>query len=521
MSKAQEDMNFIYRDPNQPVEARVRDLLSRMTLKEKAGQMTQIERRVATPDAIKDLSIGSILSGGGSGPFDDNALTALSSDWADMVDGFQKSALESRLGIPLIYGIDAVHGNNNIYGATIFPHNVGLGSTRDADLARKIGEATALEVRASGIHYTFAPCVAVCRDPRWGRCYESYSEDTEIVRKMTSIVTGLQGQPPHEHPKGYPFVAGRNNVIACAKHFVGDGGTDRGINEGDTISSYEDLERIHMAPYLDCISQGVSTVMASYSSWNGRKLHTDRFLLTEVLKDKLGFKLHRDLAREAVRKSLVLLKNGKDSKKPFLPLERNAKRIFVTGTHADNLGYQCGGWTVTWYGGSGRTTIGTTILDAIKAAVGNETEVIYEEFPSADTLAHPDFSFAIVAVGEEPYAETLGDNTGLVIPFNGADIISLVANSIPTLVILVSGRPLLLEPWLLEKMDALIAAWLPGSEGGGITDVIFGDYDFKGQLPMTWFKQVDQLPLHIGINSYDPLFPLGFGLTSTKENSSN
>ncbi|KAL4610791.1 hypothetical protein ACB092_08G077200 [Castanea dentata] len=553
-------MNCIYRNPNQPVEARVRDLLSRMTLKEKAGQMTQIERRVATPDAIKDLSIGSILSGGGSGPFDDNALTALSSDWADMVDGFQKSALESRLGIPLIYGIDAVH-----------------------DLVQKIGEATALEVRASGIHYTFAPCVA------------SYSEDTEIVRKMTSIVTGLQGQPPHEHPKGYPFVAGRNNVIACAKHFVGDGGADRGINEGDTISSYEDLERIHMAPYLDCISQVVSTVMASYSSWNGRKLHADRFLLTEVLKDKLGFKgfvisdwegldrlseprgsnyrfcisaavnagidmismariddaverilrvkfvagifefpftdrslldtigckLHRDLAREAVRKSLVLLKNGKDSKKPFLPLDRNAKRIFVTGTHADNLGYQCGGWTVTWYGGSGRTTIGTTILDAIKAAVGNETEVVYEEFPSADTLAHQDFSFAIVAVGEEPYAETLGDNTGLVIPFNGADIISLVANSIPTLVILVSGRPLVLEPWLLEKMDALIAAWLPGSEGGGITDVIFGDYDFKGRLPVTWFKQVEQLPLHIGINSYDPLFPLGFGLTSTKENSSD
>ncbi|KAF3955220.1 hypothetical protein CMV_019534, partial [Castanea mollissima] len=536
-SKAQEDMNCIYRNPNQPVEARVRDLLSRMTLKEKAGQMTQIERRVATPDAIKDLSIGSILSGGGSRPFDDNALTALSSDWADMVDGFQK----------------------------------------DADLVQKIGEATALEVRASGIHYTFAPCVAVCRDPRWGRCYESYSEDTEIVRKMTSIVTGLQGQPPHEHPKGYPFVAGRNNVIACAKHFVGDGGTDRGINEGDTISSYEDLERIHMAPYLDCISQGVSTVMASYSSWNGRKLHADRFLLTEVLKDKLGFKgfvisdwegldrlsepcgsnyrfcisaavnagidmvmvpfkfdfvedliflvesgkismariddaierilrvkfvagifefpvtdrslldtigckLHRDLAREAVRKSLVLLKNGKDSKKPFLPLDRNAKRIFVTGTHADNLGYQCGGWTVTWYGGSGRTTI---------------------------------------AVGEEPYAETLGDNTGLVIPFNGADIVSLVANSIPTLVILVSGGPLVLEPWLLEKMDALIAAWLPGSEGGGITDVIFGDYDFKGRLPVTWFKQVEQLPLHIGINSYDPLFPLGFGLTSTKENSSD
>ncbi|XP_050289657.1 uncharacterized protein LOC126727782 isoform X1 [Quercus robur] len=611
MGKVEEDMNCIYRDPNEPVEARIRDLLSRMNLKEKVGQMTQIERRVATPDAIKDLSIGGILSACGSGPFQ----KALSSDWADLVDGFQKSALESRLGIPLIYGVDAVHGHNSVYGATIFPHNIGLGATRDADLVQKIGEATALEVRATGIQCTFAPCVAVCRDPRWGRCYESYSEDTEIVRKMTSIITGLQGQLPHIHPKGYPFVAGRNNVIACAKHFVGDGGTNRGKNEGNTILSYEDLERIHMAPYLDCISQGVSTIMASYSSWNECKLHANHFLLTEILKDKLGFKgfifsdwagldrlsdprgtnyrscissavnagidmvmvpydfkkfleglidlvesgeismariddaverilrvkfvaglfefpftnrslldtvgckLHRDLAREAVRKSLVLLKNGKDPKKSFLPLDKNAKRICVFGTHADNLGYQCGGWTMKWSGGNGRITIGTTILDAIKAAAGDETEVVYEQYPSADTLARQDFSFAIVAVGEEPYVEGLGDNSELVIPLNGADIISSVADSIPTLVILVSGRPLLLEPLLLDKIDALIAAWLPGSEGGGIADVVFGDYDFKGRLPVTWFKQVEQLPLHIGIDSCDSLFPLGFGLTCNKERS--
>ncbi|KAF3955221.1 hypothetical protein CMV_019535 [Castanea mollissima] len=609
MEKVEEDMNCIYRDPNEPVEARIRDLLSRMTLKEKVGQMTQIERRVATPDAIKDLSIGGMLSACGSGP----SPNKLSSDWADLTDGFQKSALESRLGIPLIYGVDAVHGHNSVYGATIFPHNVGLGATRDADLAQKIGEATALEVRASGIHCTFAPCVAVCRDPRWGRCYESYSEDTEIVRKMTSIVTGLQGQLPHKHPKGYPFVAGRNKVIACAKHFVGDGGTNQGKNEGNTILSYEDLERIHMAPYLDCISQGVSTIMASYSSWNGCKLHANHFLLTEILKDKLGFKgfifsdwsgldrlseprgsnyrscissavnagidmvmvpyefkkfveglidlvesgeismariddaverilrvkfvaglfefpfmnrslldtvgckLHRDLAREAVRKSLVLLKNGKDPKKSFLPLDKNAKRIGVFGTHADNLGYQCGGWTIKWSGGSGRITIGTTILDAIKAAVGDETEVIYEQYPSADTLARQDFSFAIVAVGEEPYVESFRNNSELVISLNGADIISSVTDSIPTLVILVSGRPLLLEPLLLDKIDALIAAWLPGSEGGGIADVVFGDYDFKGQLPVTWFKQVEQLPLHVGIDSNDSLFPLGFGLTYNKE----
>lgn len=483
------------------------------------------------------------------------------------------------------------------------------------DLVRRIGVATALEVRACGIQYTFAPCVAVCRDPRWGRCYESYSEDTNIVREMASIVTGLQGQPPEGHPNGYPFLAGRNNVIACAKHFVGDGGTHKGLNEGDTILSYEDLERIHMAPYLDCISQGVGTIMVSYSSWNGRQLHAHHFLLTEVLKNKLGFKgfvisdwealdrlskplgsnyrrcvstavnagidmvmvgqkhrefmkdliflaesgeipmtriddaverilrvkfvaglfeypfadrslldivgckLHRELAREAVHKSLVLLKNGKDPMKPLLPLDRSAKKILVAGTHADDLGYQCGGWTIAWNGMSGRITIGTTILDAIKEAIGEETEVIYEKIPSPDTLASQDFSFAIVAVGEDPYAEFTGDNSELAIPFNGADIISSVADKIPTLVILISGRPLVIEPWLLEKIDGLIAAWLPGTEGEGITDVIFGDYDFSGRLPVTWFRKVEQLPMNFRDNSDGPLFPLGFGLTCKAGNS--
>ncbi|KAA8549367.1 hypothetical protein F0562_001051 [Nyssa sinensis] len=583
-----EDTNWLYKDPKEPIEARVKDLLSRMTLKEK---------------------LGSLQSCCDSGPYE----KILSSEWAEMVDAFQKSALESRLGIPLIFGIDAVHGNNNVYGATIFPHNVGLGATRDPYLAIRIGAATALEVRACGFQYNFAPCVAVCRDPRWGRCYECYSEDTEIVQKMTSIVTGLQGQPPKGHPKGYPFVAGRNNVVACAKHFVGDGGTENGTNEGNTVSSYDDLEKIHMAPYLDCISQGVCTVMASYSSWNGSKLHSDHFLLTEVLKENLGFKgfvisdsealerlsepygsnyrncilsainagidmvmvpcryelfledltylveageipmtriddaverilrvkfvaglfeypltdrslldtvgckLHRDLAREAVRKSLVLLKNGKDPKQPFLPLDKNAKRILVAGTHADNLGYQCGGWTATWQGTSGRITTGTTILEAIKTTVGDKTEVIYEQDPSPDTFAGQDFSFAIVVVGEFPYAETAGDNSELRIPSNGIEMISSVADRVPTLVILISGRPLVLETWLLEKIDAIVAAWLPGSEGGGIADVVFGDYEFQGRLPMTWFKRVEHLPIHAEENSYDPLFPLGFGLTSKNE----
>ncbi|KAI4305205.1 hypothetical protein L6164_028587 [Bauhinia variegata] len=605
MSKVEDLKNCVFKNPNEPIEARVKDLLSRMTLQEKLGQMTQIERVVATPSAIKDLCIGSILTSGGKGGFDKLSP----SDWAVMVDEFQKSALESRLGIPLIYGIDAVHGNNFVFGATIFPHNIGLGATRDADLARRIGAATALEVRASGIHYTFAPCVAVCKDPRWGRSYESYGEDTEIVRKMTSIVSGLQGQPPQGHPGGYPYVAGRNNVIACAKHFVGDGGTQKGVNEGNTALSYEDLERTHMAPYLDCLSQGVSVVMASYSSWNGKKLHTHHFLLTEILKGKLGFKgfvssdwkaldrlaqphgsnyrscissainagidmvmvpyryklfleeliflvesgeipiariddaverilrvkftaglfefplsdrslqnlvgckAHRDLACEAVRKSLVLLKNGKDPTKLFLPLNKNARRILVAGTHADNIGYQCGGWTASWQGSSGSITVGTTILDAVKKTVGVETEVLYQQYPSKDTIEHNEISFAIVAVGEGPYAESKGDNSELVIPFNGADIISSVADEIPTLVILISGRPLVLEPWLLEKIDALLVAWLPGTEGQGITDVIFGDHEFKGQLPVNWFKRVKQLDtVALGVDACDPLFPPGFGM---------
>ncbi|GFP91203.1 beta-glucosidase bogh3b [Phtheirospermum japonicum] len=581
-------MDCIYKDPNAPIEARVKDLLSRMTLLEKIGQITQIERSVATPSVIKDRFIGSVLSGGGSKPFEN----ANSSGWADMIDGFQEAALETRLGIPIIYGTDAVHGNNNVHGATIFPHNVGLGATRDADLVKRIGEVTALEVRASGAQYAFAPCVAVSRDPRWGRSYESYSENTEIVRKMACIVSGLQGQPPEGHPKGYPFLAGRKNVLASAKHFVGDGGTESGINEGNTIISYEDLEKIHIAPYLDCLSQGVCTVMVSYSSWNGRKLHTDYFLLTEVLKTKLGFKgivitdwealdrlyaphgsnyresirltinagidmvmvpfryelfldeflslveageismariddaverilrvkfisgvfehpltdrslldvvgckPHRELAREAVRKSLVLLKNGKDPKRPFLPLDKKAKRILVAGTHADNLGYQCGGWTITWEGKSGRITEGTTILDAIKEVVDDKTEVIYEENPSPETLSRQDISFAVVAIGEGPYVETGGDDPVLKIPFGGAELASSVADRVPTLVILVTGRPLVLEPLLLEKIDGLVVAWLPGTEGRGITDVILGDYAFQGRLPMTWFRSVDQLPIH-------------------------
>ncbi|XBI58915.1 uncharacterized protein [Aegilops tauschii subsp. strangulata] len=595
----------LYKDPSAPVEARVRDLLGRMTLREKAGQMAQIELSVASPRALAELGVGSLLNGGGRPPCDG----ASPSDWAGVVDGMQRLALSSRLAVPIIYGIDAVHGNNNVIGATIFPHNVGLGASRDPELVRKIGEATALEVRATGMHWTFAPCVAVCRDSRWGRCYESYSEDPDIVRSFTTIVAGLQGQPPADHPHGYPFLHSvRENVLACAKHYVGDGGTHKGINEGNTICSLDDLERIHMKPYPDCISQGVATIMASFSQWNGEPLHASHHLLTDVLKGKLGFqgfvvsdwegidhlceprgsdyrhciaqavnagmdmvmipfrfekfledlvflvetgeiplsriddaverilrvkfvsgvfehpfsdpallnvigcKEHRLLAREAVRKSLVLLKNGKNRKEPFLPLAKNAKRILVAGTHADNIGYQCGGWTIAWHGDSGKITPGTSILEAIQESVEVETEVVYEECPIDATIEAGKFSYAIVVVGEVPYAESLGDRTDLSIPFNGSDLITRVASKVPTLVIVISGRPLVIEPQVLEKVDALVAAWLPGSEGMGVADCLFGDHDFVGTLPVTWFRSDDQLPINTGGANYGPLFPSGYGL---------
>ncbi|XP_044984793.1 beta-glucosidase BoGH3B-like [Hordeum vulgare subsp. vulgare] len=595
----------LYKDAAQPVEARVADLLGRMTLAEKIGQMTQIERLVATPEVLRDNFIGSLLSGGGSVP----RKGATAKEWADMVDGFQRACMSTRLGIPMIYGIDAVHGNNNVYGATIFPHNVGLGATRDPDLVKRIGEATALEVRASGIQYAFAPCIAVCRDPRWGRCYESYSEDRRIVQSMTELIPGLQGDVPKNFTSGMPFVAGKNKVVACAKHFVGDGGTVNGINEDNTIINREGLMNIHMPAYFDALAKGVSTVMISYSSWNGVKMHASQDLVTGYLKDtlkfqgfvisdwkgidkitspegsdyhysvkasvlagldmimvpsnytqfisiltgyvnsgvvpmsriddavtrilrvkfamglfenpyadpamaeQLGKQEHRDLAREAVRKSLVLLKNGKTSDGPMLPLSKKAPKILVAGRHADNLGYQCGGWTIKWQGDSGRITVGTTILDAVKAAIDPSTVVVFAENPDAEFVKDGGFSYAIVAVGEHPYTETAGDNLNLTIPEPGLSTVEAVCGAVQCATVLISGRPVVAQP-LLAASDALVAAWLPGSEGQGVTDALFGDYGFTGRLPRTWFKSVDQLPMNVGDAHYDPLFPLGYGLTT-------
>ncbi|XP_048437787.1 beta-glucosidase BoGH3B-like [Pyrus x bretschneideri] len=600
-----------YKDPKQPLNTRIKDLLSRMTLEEKIGQMVQIERSVASSEVMKKYFIGSILSGGGSVP----AQKASPEAWINMVNDFQNGSLSTRLGIPMIYGIDAVHGHNNVYKATIFPHNIGLGATRDPVLVKRIGAATALEVRATGIPYVFAPCIAVCRDPRWGRCYESYSEDHKIVQAMTEIIPGLQGELPANSRKGIPFVGGNKKVAACAKHYVGDGGTTRGINENNTVINRHGLLSIHMPGYYDSIIKGVATIMVSYSSWNGVKMHANRDLVTGFLKntlhfrgfvisdwegidgitspphanysysiqaginagidmvmvpynytefidglsslvkngiipmsriddavkrilrvkfvmglfeepladrslvDQLGSKEHRELAREAVRRSLVLLKNGKSADEPLLPLPKKASKILVAGSHADNLGYQCGGWTIEWQGLSGNNlTEGTTILSAIKNTVDPKTKVVYKKNPNADFVKSNDFSYAIVVVGEHPYAETFGDSLNLTIPDPGPSTITNVCGSVKCVVIVISGRPVVIQPYV-PLMDALVAAWLPGTEGQGVADVLFGDYGFTGKLSRTWFKTVDQLPMNVGDTHYDPLFPFGYGLSTTPANS--
>ncbi|PWA61726.1 glycoside hydrolase family 3 C-terminal domain-containing protein [Artemisia annua] len=598
--------DVIYKDPKQPIAARLKDLLGRMTVEEKIGQMVQIERIAATPDIMKHYYIGSLLSGGGSVPNPHATVT----DWINMVNEFQNGSLSSRLGIPMIYGIDAVHGHNNVINATIFPHNIGLGATRDPDLVKRIGSATASEVRATGIPYAFAPCIAVCRDPRWGRCYESYGEDTKLVQSMTEIILGLQGEIPKGSRLGVPYVAGKDKVAACAKHFVADGGTTHGIDENNTVVSEQDMLKIHMPPYYDSIIKGVSTVMVSYSSLNGKRMHANGDLITGYLKDKLGFKgfvisdwegidritspphsnytysvqasilagidmvmvpnnyiefindltllvkskiipmeriddavsrilrvkftmglfenpladysmvnevgsqAHREIAREAVRKSLVLLKNGKQVSDPILPLPKMGSKILVAGSHADNLGYQCGGWTIGWQGFSGNgNTTGTTILNGIKSAVDPSTEITYMENPNVEAIKSNNFSYAIVVVGEHPYTEMFGDSSNLTIPDPGPSVITNVCGQLKCVVVIISGRPVVIEPYM-SVIDGLVAAWLPGTEGQGVADVLFGDHEFTGKLSRTWFRTVDQLPMNIGDQNYNPLFPFGYGLTT-------
>ncbi|MFE9497350.1 glycoside hydrolase family 3 N-terminal domain-containing protein [Streptomyces collinus] len=591
-----------YLDSKLPVRKRVADLLGRMSLAEKAGQMTQAERgAVGTGADVATYALGSLLSGGGSTPTPNTPAA-----WAKMIDGFQLRAEATRFQIPLIYGVDAVHGHNNLVGATVMPHNIGIGATRDPALAERTGAVTAAEVRATGVPWDFAPCLCVSRDERWGRSYESFGEDPALVQSMETVVQGLQGRANGADLR-------RNDkVLATAKHFVGDGGTEYGssttgtykIDQGVTKVTRQELEAVHLAPFRTAVDRGVGTVMPSYSSLDvlgdGQgpvKMHARADMINGVLKGRMGFDgfvisdwnaidqlpgdypahvrtavdagvdmmmvpygykdfsstladevkagrvterriddavsriltqkfrlglfehpyadtagaaaigspAHRAVARAAAAESQVLLKNSGG----LLPLKKSQK-VYVAGSNAADIGNQSGGWTVTWQGSSGNITPGTTILQGMRDAGGNVT---YSKDASAPTAG---YDVGVVVVGETPYAEGVGDvGNGHDLTLSAADqaAVDKVCAAMKCAVLIVSGRPQLIGD-RLGRIDALVASWLPGTEGGGVADVLYGSRPFTGQLPVTWPRSAAQLPINVGDSAYDPQFPYGWGLTT-------
>lgn len=586
-------------------DSQVNPLLEQMTLQEKIGQMVQAECTALTnPEDIKTYFLGSVLSGGNGDP----ATNSLE-DWTNMIDGFQSKAMETRLGIPLLYGIDSVHGTNNVLGAVVFPHNIGLGCTRNPELVEQVAQITAVETRATGANWTFAPCVAVPQDDRWGRTYEGFSEDPAISGELgAAAVRGFQGLNLSDPLR----------VVASVKHYAGDGGTQwkvsqgprgaRGaIDQGDVVMEEPEFRRLHIAPYLPSIEAGGGTIMPSYSTWNGIKCSAHTHLLTDILKQELGFEgflisdynaidqitvgenvpadgryreqikistlagmdmfmvptkyaelyghlidlvnageipmtriddavrrilrvkaamglldksrnhladrslhkvfgsaEHREVARQAVRESVVLLKNENST----LPLRKGLTRIHVAGKSADDIGNQCGGWTISWQGESGDVMPGgTTILQAIRNTA-SAAEVTF----SADGTGAAGADVAVVVVGETPYAEMFGDRADL--SLDEADrtaIANAKAAGIPVVVVLFSGRVMIINDQL-EASDAFLAAWLPGTEGQGIADVLFGDYAPTGKLSFTWPRSMDQIPINAG-DGKQPLFALGYGLS--------
>lgn len=595
-----------YLDASLPTEQRVTDLLGRMTLEEKVGQMAQAERLgLAATSDISSLGLGSLLSGGGSVPADNTAA-----GWANMIDGFQREALTTRLQVPMIYGVDAVHGHNNVVGATLFPHNIGLGASRDPELVRQAAQVTATEVRATGIPWVFSPCLCVTRDERWGRSYESFGEDPALVSAFSAdVVRGFQGDDPAD-------MSGSDEVLATVKHWTGDGGTtydesvtgsgypiDQGITHAATESEFQ---RLFVDPYKPAIAAGAGSVMPSYSAvqiGDGPvvRMHENAHLNNDVLKGTLGFdgfvisdwegidklpggtyaqkavravnagvdmamapynydgfiaaieaavasgdvsqariddavsrilreKLalglfehpfadrtnidgvgsaeNRDVARQAASESQVLLKNAGGA----LPLAKDAN-VYVAGSTANDLGRQLGGWSISWQGSAGNITQGTTISQAIRAASSGDVTI------SPDASAPMDGAdVGVVVVGERPYAEGVGDvrygsGSQFSLSLSAADkaTIDKVCGAMECVVLVVSGRPQLVSDQLSE-IDALVASWLPGTEGAGVADVLFGDQPFTGRLPVTWPKSDDHKPDNVGDASYDPQFAFGWGL---------
>ena len=591
------------------IEEQIVSLVSQMSLEEKVGQIIQPEIKYVTPEDIKTYHIGSILNGGGSLPNRNKHATP--KEWLDLADSFYDASMDTtdgKIAIPIIWGSDAVHGHNNVIGATIFPHNIGLGAMHNPALIQEIGGVTAREVRVTGIDWTFAPTLAVVQNDRWGRTYESYSEDPAVVKSYAGeMVKGLQGVP------GTDEFLDVNHVVATAKHFVGDGGTEGGDDQGDAKVSEAELRDIHGAGYISALEAGVQTAMASFSSWNGEKLHGSKYLLTDVLKNRMGLdglvvgdwnghgqvpgctnascaasinagvdlvmvpqdwkelykntlaqarageiaierlddavsrilrvkiraglfskgrpsdrgiagkdgiigsKGHRDIARRAVRQSLVLLKN-KDSILPLNP----AQSVLVAGDGADNVGKQSGGWTITWQGTGNINSDfpgSTSVFDGIRKAVDEKGGKATYSLDGSYTVK-PDV--AVVVFGENPYAEFQGDRDTLEFEPGDKKSLNLVkklkADGIPVVSVFLSGRPMWMNPEI-NASDAFVAAWLPGSEGIGIADVLIADasgkarHDFKGSLSFSWPKTPLQDILNPHHERYDPLFKLGYGLT--------
>lgn len=569
--------------PDPDVEQKIELLISQMTLEEKIGQMTQVRHfDDITLEDIKTKFIGSVIHTQGPLPGNDAA------EWQSKFSELQVQALDTRMGIPLLFGVDAVHGQNTYEGATIFPHNIGLGASRNAALVEKAAAITAIESKATGFNWVFSPCVAIPMNEKWGRVYEAFSESTEITAELTrASIRGHQG--PVE----------QFGVMATAKHFIGDGATDYGVEGGNTSLSHEEvLERL-LPPYQAAIEEGTGAVMASFNTLNGISMHAHKEMITDLLKDKLGFdgivvsdwkaysrfgkndiinagidmvmavdgdldlfqdgvregvlngdidieriddavrrilrqkiriglfdkpfpdksligqigkKEHRDLARQAVRESLVLLKNDDN----ILPLKKDTKIVLV-GEFGNNSGLQSGGWTVNWQGTTENYKGATTILEGIRKF--SEQEVFYD--PNGTGIEEV-VDIALIVVGETPYAEFFGDIGGEMNKYqltlteaHQNYITTYKEKGIKTVVVLISGRPLVVNQQINES-DAFVAAWLPGSEGDGIAEVLFGEYDFKGKLPHTWPKSEQDYAGKYGPNFWDnsieALFPIGFGL---------
>jgi beta-glucosidase len=603
----------IYTDPSQPVEPRVEDLLKRMSLDEKIGQMTQVEKNSIRLGDITRYFIGSVLSGGGGSPEKNTPQ-----EWYAMVQGFQEEALATRLGIPIVYGVDAVHGHGNLLNATIFPHNIGLGTTNNPELVEMIGRATAEEILATGIPWNFAPVVAVVQDIRWGRTYEGFSEDTELVTSLgTAYIRGMQTLQEGDAVSPSQSIF----TLATPKHFIGDGATLWGssrtgnykLDQGNMQVPESIVRELYLPPYQSAVDAGALNVMASFSSWKGQKMHGQQVLLTDVLKDELGFngfivsdwqgmdqiypddyyasivtsvnagvdmnmvpydyvsfietlrqavnngdipesrvdeavrrilrvkfslglfeqpmpdpkyqatvrsREHLELARQAVRESVVLLTNMGG----ILPLSKDTPLIFVAGEGANDIGLQSGGWTLEWQGKVGNDNAGTTILSAIRAAVDSGTrlefnrDADFSEFEDAD--GNPLVAdVGIVVLAEEPYAEGEGDRAELSLTEQEIKLLEDARkHSRQVVAILVTGRPRPIAEQL-PLADAWVSAWWFGTEGSGLADVLFGGYPFTGKTPYSWPRFNEHLPINVnnsaGKTSCDaPLFPFGYGLTN-------